>query len=75
MKAPRSVTNPIPETEVYRGFMRLDRERRRRVAVRILRSQRILADLYDHFLIRRSLEEPGPNFAWESFSRGNGSRR
>lgn len=75
MKAPHRAKNPIPETEVYRGFMRLDRERRRHLAVRILRSQKVMADLYDHFLIQRSLDEPGSNLTWESYSRTNGSRR
>jgi hypothetical protein len=75
MKASKTVQNPIPEAEVYRDFMRLDRERRRRIAMRILRNQKVLADLYDHFLIQRSLDEPGQNLAWESYARENGSGR
>ena len=55
--------------------MRLDPDRRRRVAMRILRNQRMLADLYDHFLIQRSLNEPGQNLAWESYARENASGR
>ena len=66
MKASKTGQTPIADNEVYRGFMRLDPERRRRVAMRILRNQRMLADLYDHFLIQRSLDEPGQNLAWES---------
>jgi hypothetical protein len=54
--------------------MRLDPERRRRVAVRILRNQKILADLYDHMLIQRSLDEPGESVAWESYKRANGPK-
>lgn len=75
MKASKAAQNPTPETEVYRDFMRLDPERRRRVAMRILRNQKILADLYDHFLIQRSLDEPGLNLAWESYARKYDSGR
>ena len=75
MRTSKTVQNLTPEGEVYRDFMRLDREPRRRIAVRILRHQKIMADLYDHFLIQRSLEEPGQNVAWESHKRGNGPER
>jgi hypothetical protein len=75
MKAAKTGQNPIAEIEVYRGFMRLDRERRRRIAMRILRNQKMLADLYDHFLIQRSLDEPGQNLAWESYARENAPGR
>jgi len=75
MKASRSARKAIAETEVYRDFIRLDGERRRRMAMRILRNQRMLADLYDHFLIQRSLEEPGQNLAWQSYLGKNRSRR
>ncbi len=61
MKASKSARKPIADIEVYRDFMRLDRERRRRVAMRILRNQKMLADLYDHFLIQSSLAEPRQN--------------
>ena len=46
------------ETEVYRAFLGLDHRHRRRLAVRILRNQRVLNDLYDHLLIEQSLREP-----------------
>jgi hypothetical protein len=75
MKASKTRQAPIADNEVYRGFMRLDRERRRRIAMRILGNQRMLADLYDHFLIQRSLDEPGQNLALESYARKNGSGR
>jgi hypothetical protein len=74
MKATKTAQNATPEIEVYRDFMRLDREPRRRIALRILRDQRILADLYDHLLIQRSLDERGASVTWESCKRGNGSR-
>ena len=71
MRASKTVPNPTPETEVYKDFMRLDPARRRRVAVRILRNEKILADLYDHLLIQRSLDEPGENVSWDSYQRAN----
>lgn len=55
MKAPRTVRGSVADREVYRDILRLDREPRRRVAMRILRDQKMLAYLYDHFLIHRSL--------------------
>jgi len=73
MKASKTAQKRTAEIEVYRDFMRLEREPRRRIAVRILRSQKILADLYDHLLIQRSLDERGRNVTWESYLRGNGS--
>jgi len=75
MKASKTGQNPIADIEIYKGFMRLDPERRRRVAIRILRNQRMLADLYDHFLIQPSLAEPRQNLAWESYARENDSGR
>jgi hypothetical protein len=74
MKAPKTAQNRTSEIEVYRDFMRLDSARRRRVAVRILRNQEMLADLYDHMLIRRSLRESGGNVTWESYKRANGAK-
>ncbi len=67
MKASKTGRNLIADVEIYRGFLRLAPERRRRVAMRILRNQKMLADLYAHFLIQRSLDEPGQNLAWECF--------
>ena len=74
MKASKMARNPSPEIEVYKDFIRLDSARRRRVAVRILRNQKMLDDLYDHMLIQRSLDEPGENLSWESYKRANGSK-
>ena len=75
MKPSRIVRKPMPDIKVYRDFMRLDGGRRRQIAMRILRNQRILADLYDHFLIQRSLDEPGENLAWESYASPSASGR
>ncbi len=57
------------ELEVFRAFQRLDARRRRRVALRILRDQRILADLYDHILIEEVLRERGRSKAWNTYIR------
>jgi hypothetical protein len=74
MKSSKAAHNQTPETEVYRDFMRLDPARRRRVAVRMLRNQKILADLHDQLLIQRSLDKRGENVPWECYKRGNGSK-
>jgi hypothetical protein len=73
MRASKASDNRTPDIEIYRSFRRLDGEGRRRLAMRILHDQKMLADLYDHFLIQRSLDEPGQNLTWESFLRDNGS--
>jgi hypothetical protein len=53
--------------DIYRGFLKLGREDRRSVALRIFRNQRVLGDLYDHFLIQESMREPGANVPWQSY--------
>jgi hypothetical protein len=72
MKASKAAQNSAPEIEVYRNFMRLDPARWRWVAVRILRLQEVLADLYDHLLIQRALGARGGNVTWECYKRTNG---
>jgi len=57
------------EQEVFRAFRRLDARRRRRVALRILRDQRVLADLYDHILIEEALRERGKSASWDAYLR------
>ncbi|MFZ0961314.1 MAG: hypothetical protein WAO35_10455 [Terriglobia bacterium] len=59
--------------DLYRTFLRLGREDRRSMALRILRNQRVLNDLYDHFLIQDALREPGANVSWENYLRPNKS--
>lgn len=51
--------------DFYKTFVQLNRKRRKEIALRILHDQKMLAGLYDHFLIERSLAEPGANVAWE----------
>jgi hypothetical protein len=75
MKALKTARTPLAHNRVYRDFKRLDREPRRRIAIRILRDQKMLADLYDHFLIQRSLDEPGQGVDWEAYARQNGTGR
>ncbi len=68
MKELRSVGEPGQGVkDFYKAFVRLNLRRRRQVALRILRDQKMLKDLYDHFLIQRSLAEPGDSIAWPSF--------
>ena len=55
--------------DFYQSFLRLGREDRRTVALRILRNQRVMGDLYDHFLIQESLRESGPNVCLENYLR------
>ncbi len=57
------------EDSVYREFRSLASDRRRRVALRILRDERVLQDLYDHFLIQETLRETGRNVSWPSYLR------
>ncbi len=60
-------------SDFYRAFLGLDRERRRRIALNILRNQKVLADLYDHFLIQNALREPRRSASWKSYLRRNHS--
>lgn len=57
------------EKELYRAFLRLDPGRRTRVALRILHDEKVLADIYDHFLIQRSLKERGRDTSWQAYLR------
>jgi hypothetical protein len=54
---------------LYQAFRRLDPRVRRDVALRILKDEKLLADLYDHLLIKRALEEPGPSIPWKNNGR------
>jgi hypothetical protein len=65
----------VVDPEAFQDSLPLDRECLRRVAMRILLNKRILTDLYDHFLIQRSLGEPEQSIAWESYAGAEGSRR
>lgn len=59
--------------DFYRTFLRLGREDRRSVALRILRDQRVMGDLYDHFLIQEARRAPGRDVSWENYLRRNKS--
>lgn len=61
----------IRRGKVFRDFRGLEREQRRDLALRILRDERVLADLYDHFLIRESLRERGRSTSWRTYRRMN----
>jgi hypothetical protein len=66
LRAPKSTAH---DGALYRAFHRLDRDRRRAIALRILRDQGVLADLYDHFLIQEALREPGRRTSWQAYLR------
>jgi hypothetical protein len=58
-----TVVASTKHADVYRLFLRLTPGERRSVALRILRNERVLSDLYDHFLTlaqgrSRSLRQP-----------------
>ena len=68
MRGNRQAVSPAGgDADFYRAFVRLGPEPRRRVALRILRDQRVLADLYDHFLIQEALGEPGRRTSWRAY--------
>lgn len=62
----------IRATEIYRAFRRLDGDKRRQVALRILRDQRVIADLYDHFLIQEAFRQRGRSTSWHAYRRRKG---
>lgn len=62
-------TASTKHTDVYRLFLGLRPTERRHVALRILRNERVLTDLYDHFLIREAMEERGRSLSWKSYRR------
>ena len=68
------VTKRRHESEIYRAFRSLARDERRKVALRILRDQRVLADLYDHFLIQDSFSERGRAASWRAYRRRSAAR-
>ena len=68
------VTKPDYESKIYRAFRSLARDDRRKVALRILRDQRVLSDLYDHFLIQESFSERGRATSWKAYRRRTSAR-
>ena len=59
-----SKTATQDERSLYQAFRRLDPSVRRDVALRILKDEKLMADLYDHLLIKRAMDEPGPSIPW-----------
>lgn len=51
----------------YRAFRSMDTVSRRRLALRILRDEALLEDLYDHFLIQKAEKERGRDIPWEEY--------
>jgi len=69
MKATTTKKSLEREDSLYREFRSLTSDRRRQVALRILHDERVLQDLYDHFLIQEALRETGRNVSWPSHLR------
>ncbi len=57
------------EKELYRAFLRLGPTQRTRVALCILHDEKVLDDIYDHFLIQESLRDRGRNISWQTHLR------
>lgn len=72
IQATRTVQSP---RSLYRAFRGLNRNHRKNMALRILRDQKLLADLYDHFLIGRALEEEGHSIPWSRYRHSLGRAR
>ena len=57
-------------SEVYSAFRKLSAKRRLDLALRILKDEQVLADLYDHLLIKRAVDEPGASIGWVEYRNG-----
>ncbi len=51
----------------YKAFRSMDAATRRRLALRILKDEAVLEDLYDHFLIQEAEKERGRSIPWEKY--------
>lgn len=51
----------------YKAFRSMDSGSRRRLALRILKDEALLEDLYDHFLIQEAEKEKGRSIPWEEY--------
>jgi hypothetical protein len=54
------------KAEFVATFRNLSRSQRRELALDILRDQKVLADLYDHFLIQEAIREDGRSTSWKA---------
>jgi len=66
-----NVADMKSDAGIYMAFRKLARSERRKLALRILRDQRVLADLYDHFLIHKALRQRGKSVSWKEFRRAS----
>jgi hypothetical protein len=48
----------------YKAFRSMDSGSRRRLALRILKDEALLKDMYDHFLIQEAEKEKGRSIPW-----------
>ncbi|MBI2985660.1 MAG: hypothetical protein HYY45_02720 [Deltaproteobacteria bacterium] len=71
-KSERAVKKDIDLKEAnaavfYKAFRSMDAASRRRLALRILKDEAVLEDLYDHFLIQEAEKEKGRGIPWEEY--------
>ena len=52
---------------LYKAFRSMDSGSRRQLALRILKDEALLGDLYDHFLIQEAEKEKGRSIPWEDY--------
>jgi hypothetical protein len=51
----------------YKAFCSMDSTSRRRLALRILKDEALLEDLYDHFLIQEADKAKGRSIPWVQY--------
>lgn len=51
----------------YKAFRSMNSASRRRLALRILKDEALLKDVYDHFLIQEAEKEKGRSVPWEEY--------
>lgn len=69
-KSERTMKKDLKEANAevfYKAFRSMDSVSRRRLALRILKDEALLEDLYDHFLIQEAEKEKGRSIQWEEY--------
>ncbi|HEY3303265.1 MAG TPA: hypothetical protein VGL70_06985 [Candidatus Binatia bacterium] len=69
-KSERAMKKDLKEANAevfYKAFRSMDSASRRRLALRILKDEALLEDLYDHFLIQEAEKEKGRSIPWEEY--------
>ena len=69
-KSERAVKKDLKEANAelfYKAFRSMNSGSRRRLALRILKDEALLEDLYDHFLIQEAVRAKGRSIPWEEY--------